>query len=236
MELVFGQGFDVYDEENGWALGRVVSLVPQTSRQTYVGCVSLDSLGAPISEPSHFISVLSAPMFSQSDLKSQIVLSLPLGAAVSVVAEEGDYFRIGEGQWLHRLHARPKTQPFQDFVEVAQLYLGQSYVWGGNGARGVDCSGLVQMSSAVCGIDSPRDASQQELHLGERLDFNEGDALPDLQRGDLLFWLGHVGILSAPDSLLHANATHMMCVEEPLLPALQRMSEGGVDLRSIRRF
>lgn len=236
MELIFGQGFEVYREESGWALGRVMPLVSPTSRPLYVGWVSLDLLGPVTSKADHFVSVLSAPLFTKPNLKSPIALSVPLGAPVVVGSQDGKYLNIGEDLWLHERHARPQDQPFKAFLDVARLYLGQPYIWGGNGSRGVDCSGLVQMSLAACGIDCPRDADQQEGFLGQPVEFEANDPTPSLQTGDVLFWPGHVGFLSAPNQLLHANATHMSVVEEPLEPALQRMAAAGIELRSVRRL
>jgi len=42
-------------------------------------------------------------------------------------------------------------------------------------------------------------------------------------RGDLVFWKGHVGILSAPDRMVHASGHHMTVVNEPLDYALARI-------------
>lgn len=236
MELVFGQGVEVFEERDGWAYGRVVPLVNSQTRPTYVGWVEAERLQTPTSEPDHRVSVLSAPIFSKADLKSPIIMSLPLGSQLSVRSEQADYHEVGDDMWVHKRHLTAKESLSGNIVDVARLYLGQPYVWGGNGARGVDCSGLVQMSLAACGIDAPRDADQQEECVGARLDFETGGDLPDLKRGDLLFWPGHVGILSVPDRLLHANATHMSTVDEPLEPALARMKKTGVRLRSIRRI
>ena len=47
------------------------------------------------------------------------------------------------------------------------------------------------------------------------------------QRGDLIFWRGHVGILRDSSTLLHANA-HAMCVtQEPLAQAISRIEAAG---------
>lgn len=236
MEAVYGQKVHLYDVQGDYGLFRLVSLVSGSSRPTYVGWIAMNRVQDVSVKASHRITTLSAPVFSQPDLKTHIKVSLPLGAQICVGEETDKYVSIGDGKWLSNLHVKPLSAPEEDYVEVAQRYLGQPYVWGGNGARGVDCSGLVQMSLAVCGIDSPRDADQQEQSLGHRVDFNAGGNLPSLERGDLLFWPGHVGILSASDRLLHANATHMLCVDETLMHALKRMSESGIELRTIRRI
>ena len=48
-----------------------------------------------------------------------------------------------------------------------------------------------------------------------------------LERGDLVFWKGHVGIMRDPETLLHANAHHMAVASEPLAPAVARIAAAG---------
>ena len=43
--------------------------------------------------------------------------------------------------------------------------------------------------------------------------------------GDLVFWKGHVGIMTSPTELLHANGHHMMVVREPVAEAVARIRE-----------
>lgn len=228
-ELVHGQGFEVHAEQEGWAFGRACPLVPGHARHGYVGWIAAETLGDLQSTPTHFVSSIRAPVFSRADLKSHIIMSLPLGSRISVMVEMDSYFQIGAGAYVSRLHVQSVSKPETDLVAVARRYMGEPYIWGGNGARGVDCSGLVQMALSACGIDAPRDADLQEAALGDTV------ALPE-QVGDLLFWPGHVGILATKTRLLHANATHMAVVEEPLLPALERMKRAGINLRAVKRL
>jgi cell wall-associated NlpC family hydrolase len=49
------------------------------------------------------------------------------------------------------------------------------------------------------------------------------------QRGDLMFWRGHVALVSDPDTILHANGQTMSVAHEPLAAAIARIErqEGG---------
>ncbi|WP_298916131.1 NlpC/P60 family protein [uncultured Algimonas sp.] len=228
-ELVHGQDFDIHVEQGRWAFGRARPLVTGGRRKGYTGWIEAARLGEPSGRHTHVVTGVSAPVFCRADLKSHILMSVPMGSRVAVMDERDGYSQIGAGAWLSRLHLRRVCEPETDWIAVARRMLGQPYVWGGNGARGVDCSGLVQMSLSVCGVDAPRDADLQEVALGEPVD------APD-RPGDLLFWPGHVGVMATKTRLLHANATHMAVVEEPLGPALRRMEKAGVRLRAVKRF
>jgi peptidoglycan DL-endopeptidase CwlO len=66
-------------------------------------------------------------------------------------------------------------------LRAAESRLGMPYVWGGDGPRVFDCSGLVQWSFARAGVVMPRVAADQAL---------TGPAVPlsEAAPGDLLFY------------------------------------------------
>ncbi len=57
----------------------------------------------------------------------------------------------------------------------------------------------------------------------------------NLERGDLVFWRGHVAILRDGASLLHANAFHMAVAIEPFEDAIARIRSAGSSITSVRR-
>ncbi len=141
-----------------------------------------------------------------------------------------NFRRLSNGKYVFTEHVKPLNKFESDFVNVAEKFLDVPYYWGGKTAQGLDCSGLVQTSLEVCGISSPRDTDMQETQLGQKLMVNDLDGL---HRGDLVFWKGHVGIMTDQKTLLHANGYHMMTVKEPLAEAVARIAD---PITSIKRF
>jgi cell wall-associated NlpC family hydrolase len=73
----------------------------------------------------------------------------------------------------------------------------------------------------------------QAKELGHALDWQSGASLA---RGDLVFWDGHVGIMTSAQDLVHASAYHMVVVEEPLAEAKERIAAANAgDVVGVRR-
>ena len=112
------------------------------------------------------------------------------------------------------------TQPPVDTIDFARQFLGRPYVWGGRGGEGIDCSGLVQRSMAARGVKAQRDSDMQQATLGRFLHDDEM-----LQRGDVLFFPGHVGMMTDAETMIHATRAFDKTVEEPLSDALVRIAK-----------
>ena len=92
-------------------------------------------------------------------------------------------------------------------IYTALQLLNIPYVWGGRSSFGIDCSGLVQTTCKVAGINMLRDASQQATQ-GKTINFVK-EALP----GDILFFdnsdgnIVHTAILLTSDTVIHSSGT-----------------------------
>ena len=116
---------------------------------------------------------------------------MSLNAAIASERSEGK-FLVVDGAYVYAAHACAVGEYAADPVEVAQGFLGAPYFWGGRTSVGLDCSGLVQLACEAAGIPCPRDADMQSAELGSPLDFSR----EKLARGDLVFWDGHVGMMT----------------------------------------
>ena len=93
-------------------------------------------------------------------------------------------------------------------VEYAAQFLGVPYVYGGNGPKSFDCSGLTKYVYANFGYEINRTAHDQASN-GVKV------SLDELQPGDLVFfhtleasyYITHVGIYAGDGQFIHAPST-----------------------------
>lgn len=220
-ELLRGEVFHALDLTTDWAWGFC-------GHDGYVGYVRREALDVR-ELATHRITAATAPIFAAADIKSSIADYWPRGALLQGEAQ-GDFIACAEG-FVHARHVAPADQSERDWTAVAELYLGLPYIWGGRGHRGVDCSGLVQVALSQCGIAVPRDTDLQREGIGSPL--AAGDSL---RRGDIVFFPGHVGIMTDDAHLLHANAHWMAVVVEPLADVIERFGSEENPVLARRRI
>lgn len=224
-QALFGEQVKLFQEEEGWAWVQLV-------KDGYVGYVKGNALSPHVVAPTHRVAVPATFMYPEAGLKTLPATPLTLNAQVSVTAESGAFSQLSNGRFVFTAHLKRIDDVDPDFVTVAELFRHVPYYWGGKSVQGLDCSGLVQLSLEACGKAALRDSDMQERTLGESLLVNDLDSL---KRGDLVFWNGHVGIMTDESTLLHANGHHMMVVAEPLKDAVERIAAKYGQLTSVRR-
>ncbi len=225
-QALFGEGFTVYDEMEGWAWG-------QLEADHYVGWMRADDLAPPVTA-THRLKVLRSFIFPRPDMKSPPLLAVSMNARLALGEVTNGFARVAGSGWIFARHASPIDEFETDFVGVAERFVGSPYLWGGRESAGIDCSGLVQISLQATGREVLRDSDMQEQTLGETL---ETDAsFTGLKRGDLVFWRGHVGIMCDSVRLLHASARDLHVEIEPLAEAVARIRPIAGEVRSVRRL
>lgn len=223
-----GEIVTVYEDHEGYAWS-------QLERDGYVGYLPAAALAPVGPVPTHRVAVRRTFVYPGPNMKLPPLAVLSFGACVAVAGHRDAFAILADGGAVFAAHLADVTTRAGDFVAVAESFMGAPYLWGGRTPDGLDCSGLVQTALTAAGIACPRDTDMQERALGQPLDLSGG--MPELRRGDLVFWRGHVGIMQDGYRLLHANGFHMLVESEPFAAARERIAKNSFGaITSIRRF
>jgi hypothetical protein len=218
-QLLPGEEFAVLDITSGWAWG-------YCRLDHRVGYVEAIALTEPL-EATHLVIEAQAPVQADPDPLTTAMSFLPMGARLHGIVR-GAMLEF-EGGFIPLSYLRAINEPEADPVAVAQRLMGALYLRGGRTVHGIDCSGLVQLSLQLCGIECPRDTADQR-QLGEPVP----DGAP-LGRGDLLFCEEHVGIMVDDRMAIQVSHEARKVTVEPFACARPAGSADGIERRRISR-
>lgn len=219
-QVTLGAALTVVDRQDGWAF-------VQMARDGYCGWLPEDAIGPAITA-THWVASPASHAYGAPKVQAPDLFSLPMGARLTVTATHGTFAATQAG-FVPLPHLRPIDQWFNDPAEVALMFLGAPYLWGGNSHAGLDCSGLVQIAFHACGRDCPGDSDLQQA-VGQPLPENA-----PLRRNDLIFWKGHVALMLDDARLIHANGHSMSVAIEALDAATNRIAAQGGGPVTVRR-
>jgi hypothetical protein len=221
-QLLLGDKFEVIEQVDGFAFGRSL-------KDGYCGYVPENALCEP-TRVTHWLAAPASHLYSEPRAEAPQSVGISFGSRVWVVGSEGNFAETPHG-FVPAGLLQPIGRWYIDPAEVASLFLGVPYLWGGNSHSGIDCSGLVQMALLACGKACPADSDMQQT-LGYELPAGES-----LQRNDLLFWKGHVAMMLDDVLMIHATGAFMATVIEPAEVAIARIREKtGGDVIARRRL
>mmetsp|Transcript_24053 Transcript_24053/g.44270 ORF Transcript_24053/g.44270 Transcript_24053/m.44270 type:complete len:258 (-) Transcript_24053:452-1225(-) len=199
----------------------------RADKDGYVGFVDTQCLTKPRTA-THQVIAAATHAYSDASFKSPDLMTVSFGAKLVATGESHGFIETAQGH-VPKQALSERPAPGQNPITTARLFLNTPYLWGGNTRAGIDCSGLIQAALHAAKIPCPGDSDQQQ-HLGQTIKGGQYKA------GDLLFWQGHVALVTSSTTMIHANAHHMQVVEEPIAKAITRIAQTTGPVTSHKRL
>ncbi len=206
-QLLFGESFVTEKEDKNYFHGI-------SSHDGYKGWVRKECLAPQKNKATHFVAALSALVYPEASAMARPILNLSFLSRLIIEdgsRKSGFLWCAGTG-WVPEQHVSPLSElgPHNDVVDTAMRFIHAPYRYGGRLAWGLDCSALVQLALNHAGYSAPRDSHEQQEQTGQDI------YRKDRQRGDLVFFPGHVGIMLSEDTVINATTRKMSVVLETL--------------------
>ena len=224
-ECLFGEDLTILDDVANWYYCKL-------STDNYLGWVLKDDLGI-MNQSTHRVISNRTFLHKKDNIKSGYVSYLPLGAQVCVVDSNKGWAKVSflddskiRYGYIFKNHLIKIGDKIDNWVGIAEKLIGTPYVWGGRNTLGLDCSALLQLSYQTYGKNIPRNSNDQSL-----LSKEEVKNIGALQRGFVVFWNGHVGIMADKINCIHANAHYMEVSKEPLDNIIKRSDKNNPILK-----
>ena len=222
-QLLFGERCKVFYTLKGWSW-------VQSLRDDYVGYTPSKNLKKLAFTPSHKVKSLRTFIYSKPNIKSKILSYLSFNSLVKISSTKFGFCKIQNLGWCPKNDLSKISEKKFNIVNLARQFLNTPYYWGGRDSHGIDCSGLIQNIMQMKNINFPRDTDMQE-------DFCTRSILrKNLKAGDLVFWKGHVALMTEKNRIIHANAFHMKTQEEALVTAEKRIFKTNGKVRKYARI
>ena len=115
-----------------------------------------------------------------------------------------------KNKWIKQKDITVINKKEKNFVKIFKLYLNCKYKWGGKTFEGIDCSALVQLFYKFNNKFFPRDTVDQ-------IKIKKGVKKKNLfDKGDIIFWKGHVAVCLNSNLLIHAYGPRKKVVIMPI--------------------
>ncbi len=224
-QALYGENFHVLEKNNDWIL-------IQLKDDNYKGWI-LNYSYFNFFKTNYMVHLPCTWIYNSPDIKSCPRIKLFAGSKLNVIELNKSWARVeitekkpiyGYIPVGHIININKKL----NWLNIIKQFENAPYLWGGKTINGIDCSGLLQLSLKFLGLKIPRDTKDQRNYFKN---FILKDKSKILNKGDIIFWKGHVAVILNKKQLIHANAFHMSVKIERIESALKRINQQYVVIR-----
>jgi len=124
--------------------------------------------------------------------------------------KEKNFVMFEKDKWLKSKEICELSKKNRNYSKIFKYFLNCKYKWGGKTFEGIDCSALLQIFFNFNNKYFPRDTVEQ-VKAKKGVLFKK-----KFQKGDIIFWKGHVAMCINSKDLIHAYGPRKKVVIMPI--------------------
>ena len=218
-ECLFGEEIKILKKNNNWLLSQLLY-------DNYIGWINSNDVGY-LPKENYKVSKIRTFIKKSPDIKAPEIHYLPFEAKIFVEEIINDWVKIRLSDfhpqhfgYVFKSDTKKIDSYKKDWVKVSETMINTPYRWGGRDTKGIDCSALLQLALQSSGVKIPRDTIDQE-----KISIFKDIQKEMINRGTIVFWKSHVGIMLDKKNIIHANAYHMSTKVELLEEVNKRINK-----------
>ncbi len=187
----------------------------------YIGFISKKIRSSNKFKPTHKIKVLKSRIYlGSSNAKNKKTNKwLPFGSRLEVLKKRQNFIMFEKNKWIKVIDTSLIKVENKNFIKIFNLFINCPYKWGGKTFEGIDCSGLIQIYYKYNNKFFPRDTIDQ-IQQKKGLNFKK-----NFQKGDIIFWKGHVAVCLNSKNLIHAYGPEKKVIVMPIQKTIKRIEK-----------
>tara|TARA_Y100000996_G_C22479365_1_gene625499 strand:+ start:408 stop:1160 length:753 start_codon:yes stop_codon:yes gene_type:complete len=189
-QILYGEKFEILSKKKNW-------FKIKTNFDNYVGYIKKNKFKQNF-KPTHKVYELKSRIFKRTNSKFLPTNSfLSFASGISIKNIKNNFIEFEKNKWINKNDLKKINHYEKNYIKILKLFLGSKYLWGGKTYKGIDCSALIQIYFYYNRIFFPRDSKDQ-------IKFCKKKTKKKLDKGDIIFWKGHVGMCINQSKFIHA--------------------------------
>jgi len=206
-QIIYGEKFKILSKNKNW-------IKIKTLFDNYKGFIKNSNYLDKFSS-NYKVSAVKARIFKKPGIRTNSWF--PFASRLCVLEKNKNYMKIDKNKWVKKKDIKKLSHKDENFIKIFKKFLNVKYVWGGKTFKGIDCSALLQIFFFYNNSFYPRDTKDQIMFT------KKNSKKRKFEKGDIIFWKGHVAICLNSKQLIHAYGPEKKVIIMPILETINRI-------------
>ena len=189
-QILYGEKFKILSEKKDW-------VKIKTYFDNYIGFIKKRKFNKKFKPQLKIFKSKSKIYIRKKNKFFASKYFLYFASGISVLNKDKNFIEFEKNKWIKKKDTKEIKHYEKNYLKIIKLFLNTKYLWGGKTSEGIDCSALIQIYFYYNRIFFPRDSKDQIKYCKRKRN-------KKFDKGDIIFWKGHVGICLNKSKFIHA--------------------------------